>query len=128
MNKTKEQILEEIFFKPESQSWYAPVLKAMDLYAAQFEQSHKLAISCKLTDDQIWQCVEWIDKRCNFTDHQKDYVWFAIRQILKQSAGASGALAKGVCEECGGEKELEHFSLCEKCFTAKTKDELGMAR
>lgn len=31
--KTKEEILEDIFYKPETQDWYKPVVKAMELYA-----------------------------------------------------------------------------------------------
>lgn len=36
--KTKEQILEELFYKPETQDWYKPVLKAMETYAQQLRQ------------------------------------------------------------------------------------------
>lgn len=36
--KTKEEILEEIFNKPETQDWYKPVLKAMETYAQQLRQ------------------------------------------------------------------------------------------
>ncbi len=37
--KTKEEVLDEIFFKPEVADWYKPVLKAMEQYAAQFKQT-----------------------------------------------------------------------------------------
>jgi hypothetical protein len=54
-------------------------------------QLQQHGVSSKLTDEEIWQWVEWIDKRCNFDDHQKDYVWFAIRQILKTNSACATA-------------------------------------
>lgn len=85
-------------------------LRAM---ATEFEQLNKPVVSGKLTDEEIWQWVEWIDKRCNFNDHQKDYVWFAIRQILKtNSACAIGALEKGVSEglnRCTCDSDMERY-------------------
>lgn len=53
---------------------------------------HKLGVSGKTNDDKIWQWVQWINKRCAFTEHQQDYIYFAIRQILKSEACASGAM------------------------------------
>ena len=47
--KTKEEILEELFYKPETQDWYKPVLKAMETYAQQLRKplvSGELPISC----------------------------------------------------------------------------------
>ena len=38
--KTKEEILEEIFYKPENKDWYKPVLKDMDKYAEQFSETN----------------------------------------------------------------------------------------
>jgi len=37
--KTKEEVLDEIFFKAEVADWYKPVLKAMEQYATQFKQN-----------------------------------------------------------------------------------------
>jgi len=37
--KTKEEILEELFYKAETQDWYKPVLVAMETYARQFRQT-----------------------------------------------------------------------------------------
>ena len=80
-----------------SSSGTAKAIFTLIEYYHQTKHLHKPVVSGKLTDEEIWQWVEWIDKRCNFTDHQKDYVWFAIRQILKtNSECASGAVDKTV--------------------------------
>ena len=31
--RSKEEILDELFYKPEFKDWYKPVLKAMDIYS-----------------------------------------------------------------------------------------------
>lgn len=48
------------------------------------------------TDEQINEWVQWIDKRCNFSDHQKDYVHFGIRQIFKAACASEKGGEKGV--------------------------------
>jgi len=58
----------------------------------QTEQLNKPVFSVKTTDEEIWHWVEWLDKRCSFTEHQQDLIFFVIRQILKKEAGAT---AKG---------------------------------
>ena len=56
------------------------------------QQLQQAAISGKLSDEEIWQWVKWLDKRCAFSEHQQDYIFFAIRQITNQKACASGAV------------------------------------
>lgn len=46
--KTKEEILEELFYKPETQGWYKTVLKAMETYAQQLRQPPVMC--CGLTE------------------------------------------------------------------------------
>lgn len=62
------------------------------------------------TDNVINNWVEWIDKRCGFTDHQKDYVFFVIKQITKNlmtdKSGMSELLA--VLHGDGGHYEQQH--------------------
>lgn len=48
--KTKEQILEDLFYKPETQDWYKPVLKAMEIYA---QQSNQQTVSRNKTPESI---------------------------------------------------------------------------
>ena len=55
--KTKEEILEELFYKPETQDWYKPVLKAMETYAQQLRKplvsgrSEQLKCDCGNTEN-----------------------------------------------------------------------------
>jgi len=53
--KTKEEILEEIFYKPETQDWYKPVLKAMETYALQLRQPPVSGRSEQLNCDHLWK-------------------------------------------------------------------------
>lgn len=56
-------------------------------YIEHLEQKlNSSGISDKPSDEQINDWVQWIDKRCNFTDHQKDYVHFGIKQIFKATS------------------------------------------
>ena len=58
--KTKEEILEEIFNKPETQDWYKPVLKAMETYAQQLRQPLVIKSVCekypKPTQRYCYEC------------------------------------------------------------------------
>jgi len=61
-------------------------------WAQSQQKLNKPVFSVKTTDEEIWHWVEWLDKRCAFTEHQQDLIFFVIRQILKKEAGAT---AKG---------------------------------
>lgn len=39
------------------------------------------------TDEEINDMVMWLDKRCGFDDHQKDYVFFGLKQMAKKVIG-----------------------------------------
>lgn len=58
--KTKEEILEELFYKPETQDWYKPVLKAMETYAQQLRQPPVIKSVCekypKPTQRYCYEC------------------------------------------------------------------------
>jgi len=58
--KTPEQILEEIFFKPHMKDWYKPVIKAMNIYAAQFaiEPMHQCKYCGAMTDQPDENCYK----------------------------------------------------------------------
>jgi hypothetical protein len=72
---------------------YETVAYIMTKYAeTEVKKLNKPVFSVKTTDEEIWHWVEWLDKRCAFTEHQQDYIFFAVRQILKKEAGAT---AKG---------------------------------
>jgi hypothetical protein len=86
--KIKEAVSNGYDIRLEEHEW----IEKMELYALTKQNSHKHAISGKTNDDKIWQWVQWINKRCDFTEHQQDYIYFAIRQILKSEACAT---AKG---------------------------------
>ena len=53
--KTKEEILEEIFNKPETQDWYKPVLKAMETYAQQLRKPLVSGQVCGCSTPKFYQ-------------------------------------------------------------------------
>lgn len=63
--KTKEEILEELFYKPETQDWYKPVLKAMETYAQQLRQPLVSGGSEQLKGDEH-KSAEWRSKNLGY--------------------------------------------------------------
>lgn len=49
-------------------------------------QQHNVGRSLP-TDEEINDMVMWLDKRCGFDDHQKDYVFFGLKQMAKKVIG-----------------------------------------
>lgn len=56
--KTKEEILEEIFYRPETRDWYKPVLKAMEIYKQQFHPQITENYKEQLLNFAEWHCNE----------------------------------------------------------------------
>lgn len=86
--KSKEQILNEqtpLTIDGVNYITWEQAIEAMEKYS---KQLHKPIVGRSLpTDEAINDMVMWLDKRCAFDDHQKDYVFFGLKQMSKKVMG-----------------------------------------